>query len=73
MQIGRATAHKGLTHLCRVDYHPETSQSLEGGFLLLNTLSDKRKYECQQCKKEHSEGHQVFKIKMFHQHHPHSM
>ncbi len=37
---------------------------------MLKTLSDKRKYECQQRQNEYSKGHQVFKIKMFHQHHP---
>ena len=44
-------------------------------FLCFKTLSDKRKYECQQCKDKHTKGHQVFEIKMIfvHQHHPHSM
>ena len=44
-------------------------------FLCFKTLSDKRKYECQQCKDEHSKGHEILKIKRFlvHQHHPHSM
>ena len=44
-----------------------------GWFSMLKTLLDKRKYECQQCQDEHSKSHKVFKIKMFHQHHPHSM
>ena len=43
-----------------------------GWFSMLKTLLDKRKYECQQCQDEHSKSHKVFKIKMFHQHHPHS-
>lgn len=34
-------------------------------FLCFKTLSDKRKYECQQCKNEHTKSHKVFKIKWF--------
>ena len=45
---------------------------LQGGFSMLKTLSDKRKYECQQCENEHTKRHKVVEIEMIivHQHHP---
>ena len=37
-------------------------------------LLTNQKYECQQCQKEHSEGHQILKIKtILHWHHLHSV
>jgi len=39
-------------------------------FLCLKTLSDKRKYECQQCENEHTKRHKVFEIKMIIVHQP---
>ncbi len=37
-------------------------------------LLTNQKYECQQCQKEHSEGHQILKIKtILHRHHLHSV
>ena len=38
---------------------------------MLGSLSDKRKYECQQCKNEHTKSCKIFEIKfLIHQHHP---
>ena len=50
----------------RTLFHKESGSSTNclDGFLCLNTLSDKRKYECQQCKNEHTKSHKVFEIKM---------
>ena len=52
-----------------------TRSKFWGGFSMLRSLSDKRKYECQQCKNEHTKSHKVFEIKMIivHKHHLHSM
>lgn len=37
-------------------------------------LLTNQKYECQQCQKEHSEGHQILKVKtILHRHHLHSV
>ena len=57
------------------NHHSFARQSSGVVFLCLKTLSDKRKYECQQCENEHTKRHKVVEIKMIivHQHHPHSM
>ena len=74
IEKGKTTAHKGLTsYEMVIELPPCYWSKFWGGFSMLKTLLDKRKYECQQCQDEHSKSHKVFKIKMFHQHHPHSM